>query len=152
MAPGSPAGLYGDSIETLPQLSPLTRPNPRPEYPEANYFEDEQRRPSVTSVATASSQGSQSSTGRVFNRKFQGFFGEEYRGQGREASSQAQDSNVVNGRPSGSHHRNNSTATTSTGDGGTASPGSRPRSPMPSSEVAPWVYQDSEVRFENYLC
>lgn len=153
MAPPSPspAGTpYSDLTETPLQLSPLSRPaNGRSggtEYADISYFDDD-RRPSVASVATASSQGSQSSTSRAFHKKLTGFFGDEYRDR---TTVESQESNALGvagpGRSSTeSHQRNNSVATNSTGDGRTASPSSRPRTPMPSSEVAPWVYQDTEV-------
>ncbi|KAI9781897.1 MAG: cysteinyl-tRNA synthetase [Peltula sp. TS41687] len=145
--PGTNA--YGDFTENQAQLSPLSRPgNGRmgsSDYADPGYFGDE-RRPSVASVATASSQGSQSSTGKGLHRKLQGFFGQDYR---ERALSHPYEANVVvapnGGRASAhSHGRNNSVATTSTADGRTASPNSRPRTPIPSSEVTPWVYQDSE--------
>lgn len=151
------ANAYGDPAEPLlPQLSPLSRPVNTPkmgpaDYPEAGYFDDPPRRPSVASVATASSQGSQSSAGRGFHKKLQGFFGDEYRDRawapGPDGASVALPLNHGNGgrTSSHSHYRNNSVATTSTADGRTASPHSRPRTPIPSSEVTPWVYQDSEV-------
>lgn len=146
----SGGNTYGDFTENQPQLSPLSRPvNGKmgsPDYPDPGYFGDE-RRPSVASVATASSQGSHSSSGRGIHKKLQGFFGEEYRDR---APSHTYEANMIAsgncGRTSAnSHYRNNSVATTSTADGRTASPSSRPRTPMPSSEVTPWVYQDSEV-------
>ena len=149
---------YGDAAENQAQLSPLSRPSNGKtaalDYPEPGYFDSDGRRPSVASVATASSQGSQSSTGRGFNRmKLQAFFGEDPRDRG---SPQTQDAILMGSANGGrnsshSHYRNNSVATNSTGDGRTASPSSRPRTPIPSSEVTPWVYQASEVSPFHFL-
>lgn len=154
-------GHGGDAVDGQPQLSPLSQPmNPRmatSEQTDAGYFDGE-RRPSVASIATASSQGSQSSVGMGFHRKLHSFFGDEYR---ERASPQPLETNQLTstngGRSSSqSHHRNNSIATTSTAEGRTTPPSSRPRTPVPSSEVTPWLYQDSEVSaqavFAQFVC
>ena len=163
MRPGSPApgSSLADSAEAFSQLSPLSRPGHGrttavEDSTDPSYFvvDDDQRRPSVTSIATASSQGSQSSTGRVFPKRFQAFFSDDHR---ERSSTHALESSAsassINGTRTVAghsyHHRNDSVATTSTADGvATSSPHSRPRSPMPSSEVTPWVYQDSGVSCE----
>ncbi|KAI9832811.1 MAG: cysteinyl-tRNA synthetase [Phylliscum demangeonii] len=145
----SASSIYADFAENPFQVSPLTRPaygrGTATEGIEPGYFDDE-RRPSAASVNTADSHGSQSSTGRGIHRRLQAFFGEEYRDR---PSAQVFEPGDIGAGQSGrnsmqSHHRNNSVATTSTADGKMNSPSPRPRSPMPSSDVAPWVYQESE--------
>ena len=159
MRPGSPLPSPSvDSAEAFSQLSPFSRPGHGrtaavDDSTDATSYFDDQRRPSVTSIATASSQGSQSGTGRAFPKRFQAFFSDDHR---ERPSTQAPEfgasaSSTNGGRTAGRshHHRDDSVATTSTADGvATSSPYSRPRSPIPSSEVTPWIYQDSGVSFD----
>ncbi|KAI5797935.1 hypothetical protein DFH27DRAFT_591462 [Peziza echinospora] len=88
------------------------------------------RRPSVASVATnASSTGSKTSIGRSIVRRF---FGDD----DKDSPVSSESSLAQNGlsRPSGLYSRTN------TGTGG----GSRPGTPLPSSEVVPFLYQDPQ--------
>ena len=77
------------------------------------------------------------------HKKLQGFFGEEYPGR-----------DDVSIKSQGKEHRSNSytkqrdsSRKVSTADGRNDSPApSRPRTPVPSSDVVPFLYQDSTVR------
>ncbi|KAI9846854.1 MAG: cysteinyl-tRNA synthetase [Sclerophora amabilis] len=149
-------GSFYDDSADLPQLSPSFRPGTSrtgtSESPEVSYFEEDKRRPSLASVTTASSQGSKSSIGRGYHKKLQGFFGEEFPGRG---SPHTSETSLPTGGNNGteqsslhSHHfeRDNSVSNISIPDARGVSPHSlsRPRTPLPSSEVTPWVFQDTE--------
>lgn len=148
--------FYNDSSDNLSQgsqLSPGFRPGTgltgntnASDSPADIYFGDE-RRPSVASVTTASSQGSKSSVSRQgIHKKLQTFFGEDF--PGRDGSDTSLPSHGKDARSHSfarSHReRNHSSATDRTQRD--ASPGSsRPRTPIPSSDVVPFLYQDSQV-------
>ncbi|EFW99531.1 adenylate cyclase [Grosmannia clavigera kw1407] len=145
---------YDDSSENVSVASPLSPPlrsgssrqvqNPTgSESPEALYYGDE-RRPSIASVATASSQGSRASDRRGGGfRKLQGFFGEEYPGRDSSETSlntkEQRSHSHSHGRPH--RDRNYSNATDHTRDASPAS--SRPRTPVPAPEVVPFLYQEA---------
>ncbi|KAH0548594.1 hypothetical protein GP486_007862 [Trichoglossum hirsutum] len=148
-----PVGLHGDSNEGAVQLSPSFRPGSGrsglSDSPDGIFFADE-RRPSVASVTTnASSTGSKSSVGRSFHKKLHGFFGEEFpmHDYGLNCS---ETSLPVHGSVGKEHlprpnHRNNSTpgfSASSTVARPSTPNGSRPRTPVPSSDVVPFLYQD----------
>ncbi|KAF7551298.1 hypothetical protein G7046_g7762 [Stylonectria norvegica] len=154
-----PTSFYNDSTDNLSIASQLSPGNPYPpsrsgaapsnqEPPENAYFNDS-RRPSVASVLSASSQGSKSSLTRGGYRKLQGFFGEEY--PGKDSSESSLPTSVVAGKDqrgrSYSHSRpthrdrNYSNATDNTREVSPSS--SRPRTPVPSSDVVPFLYQDN---------
>ncbi|KAL5332936.1 hypothetical protein BJX70DRAFT_382476, partial [Aspergillus crustosus] len=114
------------------------------EPPDFDYNGDH-RRPSVASATTISSQGSKSSGGR-FRKKLQGFFGDDY-GAGDSKNNDDTYQNL-GPRPSsidqfkareradseGSKH-----ASDVSQDEGQQH--ARPRTPLPSSDITPWVYQ-----------
>lgn len=151
----------GDSPSYGPQLSPAFRlgrsaahaqSNDSPDTAASyNYFNDD-RRPSVASTTTASSQGSKNSASRGGLKKLQGFFGEEHPGQGREGRegsesslpilpTQKEQRSYSFNRPR--RERNHSNATDITRETREASPSSsRPRTPIPSSDVVPFLYQE----------
>jgi adenylate cyclase len=117
-------------------------------------FADE-RRPSLASIATASSQGSKSSIRRGGLQKLQGFFGEEF--PGRDSSETSLQSSLAeknrshsysHGRPT--RERNYSNATDHTREASPTS--SRPRTPVPAPEVVPFLYQNSDVRARYFAC
>lgn len=162
----TPAGagggsFYHDSSDTqsiASQFSPgaqssTFRPGPQPGSPEPAY--DYDRRPSVASIATASSTGSKTSMNRGGFRKLQGFFGEEF--PGRDSSDNSLPTSTAGGKDqhgrSYSHtgsrpsHRDrkasNATSASQTRDVSPAS--SRPRTPVPKPEVVPFLYQDNSV-------
>lgn len=153
-----PGSFFDDSTENL-QLSPSFRPGTGrtgiTDSPDVAYYGDE-RRPSVTSATTVSSQGSRSSISRGgFHKKLTGFFGEDFPGHD-TPSHGSQTSLVTNGgrevaTPS-QRDRNNSVYTNNT-DGRPVSPTtSRPRTPLPSSDVVPWVFQDPQVSSRVRVC
>ncbi|CAJ2501172.1 Uu.00g040250.m01.CDS01 [Anthostomella pinea] len=150
--------FYNDSSDNVStsspasQLSPAVRLGPPRPTPNSNHdssdgaFFNDDRRPSVASVMTASSQGSKNSSGRGGIKKLQGFFGEEFPGRdGSETSlpppGQVKEQRSYSfGRPR--RGRNDSNATDHTGR--EASPASsRPRTPVPSSDVVPFLYQEA---------
>ncbi|KAL2827181.1 hypothetical protein BDW59DRAFT_144376 [Aspergillus cavernicola] len=116
------------------------------EPPDFDYNRDD-RRPSVASATTVSSQGSKSSASGLFRKKLQGFFGDEYAGSG--DSKQDSDNYQNTGpRPSSidqfkARERANSDASRHTSERyDEARPQARPRTPLPSSDITPWVYQN----------
>ncbi|KAI0136736.1 protein phosphatase 2C [Xylariales sp. AK1849] len=141
-----------DNLSSASQLSPAFRPGTSriaetPESrdsPSAAYFNDE-RRPSVASVTTASSQGSKSSANRGGFKKLQGFFGEDFPGRdGSETSLPAGGTGKEQRSYSfnrSTRERNYSNATDHTREGSPSS--SRPRTPVPSSDVVPFLYQEA---------
>ncbi|KAF2835091.1 hypothetical protein M501DRAFT_942853 [Patellaria atrata CBS 101060] len=146
---GSIGSFYNDSSEDVGQLSPGFRPGTAKT--DENGFAGDNRRPSVASATTVSSSGSKSSIGRNFHKKLQGFFGEDYPGSdSRQNSDTSLPPNAMYSTSENSsqriRNRNNSlnnTLGSSNIDSRPASPtSSRPRTPLPSSEVTPWEYQD----------
>ena len=168
-----PSGIFGttfyndssDALSTASQLSPAFRPGPggiggaisprttNPsqapgtstyELPEGAFSDD--RRPSVASTTTASSQGSKASGTRGGLRKLQGFFGEEFPGRDGSETSLPANATSKDGQRSYSFNRphrerNYSNATDHTRDASPSS--SRPRTPVPSSDVVPFLYQEA---------
>ena len=98
------------------------------------------RRPSVASEATANSQASsEKTTGTKPKRKLTGVFGGEDHRSSQPYSDKTLSSSNISLRT-----RTNSVQTK---DEGRVSPtSSRPRTPLPSSDVVPWVFQDFQVR------
>lgn len=158
---GPPSASFGtsfyndssDNLSAASQLSPAFRPGTgltggtnTSESPADVEFGDE-RRPSVASVTTASSTGSKSSVNRTgIHKKLQHFFGDDY------ARAEESDTSLPSlGREARSHSftrsyrdRNLSSATNAT-QRDVSPAGSRPRTPVPSSDVVPFLYQDSQV-------
>lgn len=136
--------FFNDSSDDIPQLSPGFRPGSS-QYGDGQYPGDD-RRPSVASATTVSSQGSKSSVGRGFHKKLQNVFGEDFPGlDSRQGSdlSLAPDARLPQNNASSrdaARKRNNSSGDVRRSR--PSSPFSRPRTPMASSEVIPWEYQD----------
>ncbi|KAI9842879.1 MAG: cysteinyl-tRNA synthetase [Thelocarpon superellum] len=162
--PGSFAGsFFDDSTESGPPSPPRPLPSPSrlgPNHsPDSAFFLDE-RRPSQTSVTTVSSQGSgRSIPSRRSQRKLQGFFGDDFPGREGSFTSDGILPPTGNGPPSLhangsswadrsplalSRKRTNSMTNASFSEPRTASPTSRPHTPVPPSDVTPWLYQDSK--------
>jgi adenylate cyclase len=149
--------FYNDSSDNLSvgsQLSPSFQSTSHrgvantgsQDSPDAAYFDE--RRPSLASITTASSQGSKTSIARGGMRKLQGFFGEEF--PGRDSTETlppavpAKDSRTRSYSLSRTHRdRNYSNSTEQTRDASPSS--SRPRTPVPSAEVVPFLYQEAAV-------
>lgn len=144
--------FYNDSSDNLSQasqLSPVFRPGSATanagDSPADPYFGD-RRRPSVASITTASSQGSKSSHSRTggLHKKLHTFFGDEFGRDGSESSLPSQRETRSHSFARSQRERQGSNATDITPRD--ASPGpSRPRTPVPSSDVVPFLYQDSTV-------
>jgi hypothetical protein len=135
----------GESLQTSPMprrpMTSRTETSESMDSPWRMQYDDE-RRPSVASSGTIGSQESQLKTGSSkasLGKKIGGFFaGDE--GSGR-STRQASELNL-------SRQTTRSGSTPIGFDGRPVSPGnSRPRTPQaaPSSDVAPWVFQDFEV-------
>jgi len=158
-SPGFGTSFYndssGDNMSEGSALSPafqrpgtgLTGHTNASESPADPYFGDE-RRPSVASVTTASStgSGSKSSNRGGIHKKLQTFFGEDF--PGKDGSDTSLPSH---GREFRSHsftrsHRERAISSATEHTPRDSSPaGSRPRTPVPSSDVVPFLYQNSEV-------
>ncbi|KAF2101621.1 PP2C-domain-containing protein [Rhizodiscina lignyota] len=134
--------FFNDSSEDV-SLSPGFRPGSS-QYGDGQYV-GEDRRPSVASATTVSSTGSKSSVGRNFHKKLQGFFGEDFPGTDSRQNSDVSlppDARLDAHRDQ-ARKRNNSVNDARSRPGSPAS-FSRPRTPMASSEVTPWEFQDSK--------
>ncbi|KAI2636046.1 protein phosphatase 2C [Xylaria nigripes] len=156
VSPNAFTTFYNDSSDNLStpsQLSPAFRvslprhgQNSSNDSPDLVYF-DEQRRPSIASITTASSQGSRNSSGRGGIKKLQGFFGEEFPGRDGSETSLPSVQPVAKEQRSYSfgrsrRGRNDSSATDQTREPSPTP--SRPRTPVPSSDVVPFLYQEAD--------
>ena len=158
-SPGSPSSItagnsynsfFDDSLDELGQLSPGFRPGTG--HTDELGHPGDARRPSIASATTVSSSGSKSSMGRGFHKKLQGFFGDEFP-LDRQNSDTSLPPNSIHSfdRDSSSRLRNRNSSVNNFAPGLSGSrpaspPSSRPRTPLPSSEVTPWEYQDNKVR------
>ncbi|OBT66629.1 hypothetical protein VE03_03897 [Pseudogymnoascus sp. 23342-1-I1] len=142
--------FYDDSSDNHSmnsQLSPSMRPGTSRTFsdPEADP-QDEERRPSLASVATSGSNGSRGSVVRTgIHKKLQGFFGEEYSGKdGSDTSLPTQNAAGKEQRSNSysRHHRDRKPSSVAEVRDSSPVP-SRPRTPVPSSDVVPFLYQDS---------
>jgi adenylate cyclase len=108
-------------------------------------FPQDDRRPSVASATTVSSSGSKSSIGRGFHKQLRGFFGDEFPGDSRQGSdtSLTTSTQFRDDTQSSRSIRNRNNSVNSRPTSPTSS---RPRTPLPSSEVTPWDFQDFKVR------
>lgn len=143
------SSFFDDSNDDVAQLSPgFARPGSGAD---GMVFAGEDRRPSVASATTVSSQGSKSSVSRGgFHKRLQNVFGEEFPADSRQNSDTSLTAPYAADTPSmrGTRNRTNSVNNTLAGSfnsrpGSPAS--SRPRTPLPSSEVTPWDFQDYKV-------
>lgn len=148
--------FYNDSPDYIRQLSPSfpsgTGKTMASDSPDVPFGADEARRPSVASATTVSSVGSKTSiSGRGFHKSLKNIFGEDYSGpdskQGSDASLPTRVGSV--GSRDASKHRererNNSVNTTGTAERAGSPTSSRPRTPLPPSDVTPWMYQSFQV-------
>ncbi|EAU33560.1 hypothetical protein ATEG_05799 [Aspergillus terreus NIH2624] len=153
MAPTDSSGTFFHDSEH--EASPATasfRPGTGRTYAseplEIDYNMDN-RRPSVASATTVSSQGSKSSTSARFRKKLQGFFGDEYLGPGEPRPESDHAAQLQSGNPS--HIEQYLTRERANSDGTRPVPGlanddsssQNPpaHTPLPSSEITPWLYQ-----------
>ncbi|KAK2803411.1 cysteinyl-tRNA synthetase [Onygenales sp. PD_10] len=150
LQPSAAQGTFlhdGSDVETSPLFRPPgvhTGPTNSPDP-----LDDDRRRPSVASANTVSSQGSKSSSGR-FHKRLHGFFGDEYNNSSDSALVERVSlSNRLPGISSRNQskvrERNNSTNSLNPLERPSSPGGSRPRTPIPSSDVTPWMYQKFNV-------
>lgn len=150
--------FYNDSEHESSPVSATFRPSTGRTYAsepfELDYSRD-RRRPSAASATTISSQGSKSSGGR-FRKKLQGFFGDEFLGssdQKPESDHGSLHSSKNPGRlgpidQAKARERANSDGSRTFAerpDGPSPQPPPRPSTPMASSEITPWDYQNLNV-------
>lgn len=141
------ASFFNDSTEDLQQLSPGFRPGSSQEDMSSAFPGGEDRRPSIASATTVSSNNSKSSTGR-FQKRLHGFFGDDFPGveNARQGSEPSTGVATPQSRVPRTRRRNNSTQEGKDMRG--VSPGafSRPHTPATGprgdNEVTPWEFQD----------
>ncbi|KAL8851019.1 MAG: hypothetical protein Q9221_004009 [Calogaya cf. arnoldii] len=142
-------GSFFDDRPTNTKHSASNRPDTRASDSFDPMFYSDDRRPSMASLNTVSSQNSapisRTNTNRgAQHRRLGQFFGDD----GRDSSRGSDASILTPGRDHSTSSqsrkaRHNSVQTNNTDGGRTGSPSSsRPRSPLPSSDVTPWLFQD----------
>lgn len=140
-------------IQISPNFRPDTGGTGASDSSERQFYSDE-RRPSMASATTVSSQNSNSNSRASMGRgprrmKIAGFFGDD--SIGRDSSRNSDASILTTGQrehssSSVSQKDRHNSAHTFNGDGRPTSPAnSRPRTPLPSSDVTPWLFQDFKV-------
>ncbi|KAL4922877.1 hypothetical protein BDW62DRAFT_4141 [Aspergillus aurantiobrunneus] len=108
-------------------------------------FDYNDRRPSVASATTVSSQGSKSSARGLFRKQLQGFFGDDYNSGDTRGDYDGYPNSGV--KPSSIDHfkareRADSDGSRRASDASDETPQQgRPRTPLPSSDITPWEYQ-----------
>ncbi|KAL8738310.1 MAG: hypothetical protein Q9181_000899 [Wetmoreana brouardii] len=153
---GSENGSFFGDRPGKSQTFPTARPGTRASDSVDPMLFNNERRPSMASATTVSSQNSapasRTSTGRgTQHRRLGAFFGDD----GQDSSRSSDTSILTTGRDHSESSQNrkarhNSVQTNNT-DGRPASPpSSRPRSPLPSSDVTPWLFQDFKASFSLY--
>ena len=152
-------GSFFDDRPTNTQSPTTARPDTRASDSFDPMFYNDDRRPSMASATTVSSQNSapisRTSTNRgTQHRRLGAFFGDD----GHDSSRSSGTSILTTGRDHSTSSqsrkaRHNSVQTNNTDGGRTASPSSsRPRSPLPSSDVTPWLFQDFKVSARDTVC
>jgi adenylate cyclase len=149
-SPTTPAGIYGgtflnDSSEQESPITPVFRSGSGRTMDTADSaYNGDHRRPSAASATTVSSGGSKSSQNGQFRKRLQAFFADDR--QGGSVPREGSDNSL---QRLGSHERsalrgrNDSVGSREKPSDRASSPNpSRPRTPLPSSDVAPWVYQN----------
>ena len=151
--------FYNDSTDNLSQasqMSPALRPgtgltgNTNASDSRSDPGFRDERRPSVASVTTASSTGSKSSRQGGIHKKLQTFFGDDYTGKDVSESSLPTHPKDVTTHSFARSQRDWNPSSDHTPRDSSPAP-SRPKTPVPSSEVVPFLYQDSQVS-QYFLC
>ena len=119
-------------------------------------FRGDDRRPSVISATSVSSQASKNSMPtngrRAHNKKLAGFLNEDSRESSKSSDTSIATTGQRDHSASSRSRRNNSVQTNNSTDGRPVSENSsRPRTP-PSSEITPWLFQDFKVRPRVHVC
>lgn len=152
-------GSFFDDRPTHTRNPATTRPDTRASDSFDPMFHSDDRRPSMASLTTVGSQNSapisRTNTNRgTQHRRLGAFFGDD----GRDSSMGSDTSILTPGRDHSTSSqsrkaRHNSVQTNNTDGGRTGSPSSsRPRSPQPSSDVTPWLFQDFKVSARDIVC
>ncbi|KAF1939581.1 PP2C-domain-containing protein [Clathrospora elynae] len=144
------SSFFNDSNEDLAQPSPGFRPGTGNREDSMGFPLKDNRRPSVASATTVSSQGSKSSVGRGFHKRLKNVFGEDFPvSDGRQNSDSSLnapyggDAQSLRGLRNRGNSLNNTVGSSYQSRSGSLD-ASRPRTPQPSSEVTPWDFQDSK--------
>lgn len=149
--------FFGERLaksHTLPTARPGTQHS---ESVDPMYYDDE-RRPSVASATTVSSQNSASvsrtSTGHGHHsRRLGAFFGDDGQDSLRSSDTSILTTNRDHSISSQSRKARHNSVQTNNTDGRPGSPSSsRPRSPIPSSDITPWLFQDFKVSARDFDC
>ncbi|KAL8721703.1 MAG: hypothetical protein Q9225_001653 [Loekoesia sp. 1 TL-2023] len=145
---GADRGSFFDDRPGKPQMPVTARPDIQQNELVDPMFYTNDRRPSMASATTVSSQNSapisRASTGRGnHNKRLGAFFGDD----GFDSSRSSDTSILTTGRDHSTSSqsrkaRHNSVQTNNTDGRPSSPPSSRPRSPLPSSDVTPWLFQD----------
>lgn len=138
-------GGVQDDMRFPSSLRPGTRGTTMTESPDALSFEDE-RRPSLASTTTVSSHGSGSKVGVSRKKKFAGLFGEDLSSQ--ESQRKNSDSSI----PMIGQRTQSSQSYRDRNDSQASPAASRPRTPLPSSDVVPWLFQNFQVSLHDLIC
>lgn len=130
--------------------SPSLRPGQGPVFSNESIradYDANQRRPSIASATTVSSQGSRSSASGKFRKRLQGFFGDEYHisGDSRPDSDCGDNQNFSRKSSDRFRFRDRADSEGSQNKPERRSDQSRPNTPLPSSEITPWLYQSFNV-------
>ena len=153
------SGSFFDERTTNTKPSASVRPDTRASDSFDPMFYSDDRRPSIASLNTVSSQNSatvsRTNTNRgAQHRRLGHFFGDD----GHDSWGGSDASILTPGRDHSTSSqsrkaRHNSVQTNNTDGAHTGSPSSsRPRSPQPSSEVTPWLFQDFKVSARDVVC
>lgn len=141
-----------DDMKLNTSLRPGTGETGLSESPDALFFEDE-RRPSVASTTTVSSHGSGSKLGASRMKKLAGFFGEDPSNQESERKNSGSSILMMDQRTQSSQsNRDRNNSTQANNDSQVSPAASRPRTPLPSSDVVPWLFQNFQVSSRDFIC
>lgn len=149
------SNFYNDGPPKL-QLSPSFRPDTGDSDSPDPMFQDERRPSLATSATTESSQTSisKASTNRgTPYKKVAGLFSEDGRKSSKSSETSLPNTLQREQTASSSRHGSIHTSHHSRDDGRppTSPSGSRPRTPLPSSEVTPWLFQDFKVSSSTFI-
>ena len=148
----SAKGGVKDDMQFPSSLRPGTGGTGLSESPDALSFEDE-RRPSVASTTTVSSHGSGSRIGASKKKKLAGFFGEDPSSQESQRKNSESSITMVDQRTQSSHsYRDRNNSMQANNDSQVSPAASRPRTPLPSSDVVPWLFQNFQVSSRDLIC
>lgn len=137
------------SSQRSPSARPATGRTGSIDSPDVGYFGAvDERRPSVVSTATTGSTGSKGSASKTgFHKKLQGFFGDDF--AGRDGSDSSLPPGIGKEQASQPHARTfrkrNASVVSNHSVKDPSPETSRPRTPVPTSDVVPFLYQEAEV-------